>query len=255
MIEYKSNIIKIESRKKIIYICILIAILILIFIFVAMNFLKYQVEGEKKLPFEITNMLIVSTADGIGKEDPNNRWNLSILQNNDIYIDIKNKSYNGKNDSIKKIVLENFTITNGPQEGEPKIYHPVNDKDLIYLYKDENLVYDKIEYNVAPTNNIKKLEIARNGGIVSFSSCSYNVATYISNDENEIKYDATLLNKVGINEEEVKYEINFDIIVEMESSKKYKSSINLNLPLDNLLQKGTIKMEIKDFSNIVFKRV
>lgn len=255
MIEFRSDITKIKSQNKIIFISIFIAIFILILIFIAMNLLKYQVEGEKKLPFEIANMLIVSTADGIGKEDTENRWNLSILQNNDIYIDIKTKSSDKKNDSIKKIILENFVIINGPQEGEPKIYHPVNDKDLIYLYKDENLVLDKIEYNVAPTKNIKKLEIARNGGIISFSSCSYNIANYISNDENEIKYDATLLNKVGINEDEIKYEINFDIIVEMESSKKYKSSINLNLPLDNLLQKGTIQMEVQDFSNIIFKRV
>ena len=252
MIEFREDK---KSKKKIVYISIGIFIAIIVVTLIAIQLLKYQVEGEKNLPFEITDMLIVSTGDGIGNEDVENRWNLVVLQNNDIYIEIKEKTDENRKEHLKSVTLQNFNISNGPQKGEPKIYHPVNDKDLIYLYKDENLVQDKIEYNVASKNNIKKLELGPDGGILSFSSCSTNVAYYISNEDTEMKYDATLLNKVGISEEQLKYQINFDIIVEMESNKKYKATITLDLPLSNLLSEGTVQDEKTDFSNIIFKRL
>lgn len=255
MINFRSDIGIKKSKRRIVYMSISISFTILIIILVAILLLKYNVEGEKNLPFEITNILIVSTVDAIGNDDSENRWNLSILQNNDIYIDIKEKSGVEKKDSFKKITLQNFNLISTPQKGEPKIYHPIDDKDLIYLYKDENLIEDKIEYKASSNSNLKKLEIARNGGIVSFSSCSNNIATYISNEDTEIRYDGSILNKVNINEEELKYEISFDIIVEMESNKKYQARIDLKLPLDNLITEGTVKKEIKDFDNIVFKRI
>ena len=252
MIEFREDK---KNKKKIVHICLGIFGICIVVTLIAIQLLKYQVEGEKNLPFEITNMLIVSTGDGSGNEDQENRWNLVVLQNNDIYIEIKGKTDENRSEHFKKITFENFNISNGPLKGEPKIYHPTDDKDLIYLYKDENVVQDKIEYNVASRCNIKKMELGPDGGIVSFSSCSTNVSHYISNEDTEIKYDATLLKKVGISEEQLKYQISFDIIVEMESNKKYKANMILDLPLNNLLTEGTVQEEKMDFSNVIFKRV
>ena len=254
MIEFKNEIGIKKNTNRVIYICIGVFFAVLIIVLVAMFLLKYHVEGEKKLPFEITEMLIISTADGIGEDNEGNRWNISILQNNDIYINIKEKISKEKPDSLKKIILQNFNINNGPEKGEPKIYHPTDDKDLIYLYKEENQILDKAEYNVATSSNVKKMQISKEGGIVSFSSCSTNIARYISNEDTQIKYDGSLLNKVNITEEQIQYTITFDIIVEMESGKKYKGSITLELPLKDLITDGTVKKEIKSFDNIVFKR-
>ena len=88
MIEFREDK---KSKKKIVYISIGIFIAIIVVTLIAIQLLKYQVEGEKNLPFEITDMLIVSTGDGIGNEDVENRWNLVVLQNNDIYIEIKER--------------------------------------------------------------------------------------------------------------------------------------------------------------------
>lgn len=256
MIDLNNNIIYQTNKKKFIFISIIVIIIVLTILASAMQLLKYHEEGEKNLPFELKDMLIVSTADGIGKENSENRWDLSILQNNDIYIEFKDKVDNKRNDPLKKITIDNFNISNGPIKGEPKLYHPVNDKDLIFVYKDENLVTDnKIEYNVAAINNVKKQEFARDGGIIAFSSCSGDVANYVSNEDNEIKYDGSLLTKVNITQYELKYNLSFDITVEMESNKKYKATINLELPLENFITEGTSQKEITDFSNVEFKRV
>ena len=243
------------NKKKIILISLLVIIIVTTIVVSGMQLLKYNVEGEKKLPFKLDNMLIVSTADGIGRKDTESRWDLSVLQNNDIYIEIKDIVDNKRSDSLKKVTLENFAITNGPVKGQPKIYHPVNDKDLIYIYKDENLALNSIEYNVAAISNVKKQEIARDGGIISFSTCSYDVANYVSNEDTEVAYDGKLLSKVNLTQYEIKYDLSFDIIVEMESNKRYKATMYLSLPLDDLIEKGTVQKEITDFSNIEFKRV
>lgn len=255
MIKFKSDVIKYTKHRKTVYIILGVAALVLLIIFIAMQLLKYEVEGEQSLPFKFKNMLIVSTADAVGKENSENRWDLSILQNNDIYIEIEGIRDNDKIDSFNKVTLENFNISNGPQLGKPEIYKPVNDKDLIYLYKDENIVMDKIEYNATVSENVKKLEIGRNGGIISFSSCSNNIANYVSNEDTEVKYDGSLLNKVKIKEEQIKYDISFDIIVEMESKKMYKATMNLSLPLNNLIKEGIVQKEITNFDDVVFKRV
>lgn len=257
MINFKKDITKYKKygNKQTIYICVGIAIFFIMLVVIAMQLLKYHVEGETKLPFDLSKVLIISTADAVGKEDSENLWDLSILQNNDIYIQIDLDRASAKNDTLRKVYLENFDIINAPQKGEPKIYRPTNDKDLIYLYKEENLVTNSLEYVVSNKNNIKNLEISKDGGLVSFSSSSINVAQYVSNDDSEIKYDGTLLKKADISEEQVKYDINFDIIVEMESKKKYKATITLTLPLNGLIDNGTVQKELESLDNIVFKRI
>lgn len=250
MIEFRDEK---KTKTKTIYIGIVILVIIVVITIVASQLLKYQVEGEKNLPFSISKFLIISTADGMNHDTSDSLWNLEISQTNDIYIEI-NKN-NDKNDLLKKITLQNFNIISSPQKGEPRFYQPVNDKDLIYLYKDENIVNDKIEYNVSTNNNIKKHEISNTGGIISFSSCNNNIASYVSNSDTQIQYDGTLLTKTNIMDEEIKYQISFDIIVEMESNKAYKATITLDLPPDNLRETGTVQHELSDFDNIVFKRI
>ena len=99
------------------------------------------------------------------------------------------------------------------------------------------------------------MELANDGGLVTFSSCSKNIAQYVSDEDTEIKYDGSLLQKVNINEEQLKYSLGFDIIIETVSEKKYKASITLDIPMDNFINDGLAKKEIKDNEKIIFKRI
>lgn len=251
MIEFRSK----KPKNKKIYISIILAVIVIILAVVGAKLLQYSEEGEKNLPFKIEKMTIISSADGKGIEGTENRWNFEIIQNNDVYFKIDEIKNATRTDSFKKITLQNFNIVETPQIGEVKFYHPVEDKDLIYVYKDENIVNEKIDYNVSGNSNVKKQEITKEEAIVSFSSCNNNLGTYTSNEDTEIKYDGTLLGKIGKNEDEIKYKISFDMIVEMESNKKYKATFNLDLPLGNIVSEGMIKKEITEFNDIVFKRV
>ena len=56
-------------------------------------------------------------------------------------------------------------------------------------------------------------------------------------------------------EEDIKLQFYFDIIVETNENVKYKGTIVLDMPGENLGEEGKSKIEINDFSNVVFKRI
>ena len=73
-----------DSRKKIIHVIIIIVIIFAIFCIAGILALKYQVEGEANLPFEITKISIIESAEGIEQEGLEEKWNFNVNQNNDI---------------------------------------------------------------------------------------------------------------------------------------------------------------------------
>ena len=76
---------------------IAIFIIVLVVAFVIFRIIKYQTEGEKNMPFNLSKIIVVSTAqkEDISQEnEQNNIWNFNIIQTNDVYISIeKNKKY------------------------------------------------------------------------------------------------------------------------------------------------------------------
>ena len=102
------------KAKAIIRFCIVVFILTLVITIVCLLMLKYSVEGENNMPFELSELIVVSTAEGIDTEG-DKHWNFNLVQNNDMYLYIaKNKNYKDT-EIIKKITLNNFKIDNGPK--------------------------------------------------------------------------------------------------------------------------------------------
>ena len=244
-----------KNKKKVIKISLFLLVIVVIISVIGILLMKYNVEGETNLPFELKEILIISSADANEIENGEKRWNLDILQNNDIYIEIKKNNYYNGNEELKNVTIENINYISKPQIGEPHIYKPTQEGDFTYIYSDEYISNDILEYSVTGSNNIKKMELANDGGLVTFSSCSKNIAQYVSDEDTEIKYDGSLLQKVNINEEQLKYSLGFDIIIETVSEKKYKASITLDIPMDNFINDGLAKKEIKDNEKIIFKRI
>lgn len=154
---------------------IVVVILTLVITTICLLMLKYAVEGESNMPFELSQIIVISTAEGLDAEGEEHTWNFDIVQNNDIYIYVsKNKSYE-ETEMIKSITLNNFKTENGPQIGNMQIYRPSENRDLLYEYKDEYITNDKIVYNGSEASNLKNLEIANQGGAILFRLCNKNV--------------------------------------------------------------------------------
>ena len=153
------------DRKTFIKKYIAIFVIAIIAIVVLSIMIKYSVEGETNIPFKISKIMIISTAGGIEKENPTNKWDLNILQSNDIYIDIiKNKNYH-EEEILDKIVINNFKIENEPMKGKLKLYRPSNSK-VVFSNKEEYKIDNELIYIGSEASDIENLKIANQGGLV-----------------------------------------------------------------------------------------
>ncbi len=160
--------------KKIVYFFISVFIIALIAIIICLLMLKYEVEGENNMPFELSQMVVVSTAEGIEK-DGESTWNFDLVQNNDIYLHIsKNKNYT-KEELIKGIKLDNFSINKSPAKGEIVLYRPSNSEDKVFEYKDEYKIKDDLFFLGTESTNLKQLEVANQGAVITFRCTNQNL--------------------------------------------------------------------------------
>lgn len=244
-----------HKLKKFLRIGIFIVLIISVIAYIATTMLKYEVEGETNMPFTLSKMIIISTAEGFEKEQTEHKWDMDIMQNNDVYIEItKNKAYKQK-EVIESITMENFSYEAQPNIGETKIYRPSKQENKTYDYELDSEITEKLEYIGSEKTDIKNLSIANQGGMVLLRFTNANVAEFISDDAVEIKQDGTLLKQAGVSYEDLKYKVNFDLVITLVSGTKYKANISLDMPIGNLLEEGTSSIEDTKLENIVFKRM
>ena len=124
----------------------------------------------------------------------------------------------------------------------------------LFSYDDEYIVDSKLSYKGTEKSNPKNLEIGSQGGnaLIRFSNVS--LGEYSSDKDKEIVHDGTLLKKIDINNEEIKFEVSFDFIIEV-TNCSYKSNITLALPYGNIVENGTESYEKSGENDIIFKRI
>ena len=88
-----------KDKKEKLKLAITLALIIIAFCIAITIMLKYSQEGETNMPFNLSEIIVVSSAEGVTKaENPENyKWNLDIMQYNDIYLHIE------KNEIIRKM--------------------------------------------------------------------------------------------------------------------------------------------------------
>lgn len=242
-----------ERKKQTIKLCIAIATFAIIILLVGITMIRYQVEGDKNMPFNLSKIIIVSTAEGQETEGKK-KWNFKVYQNNDIYVYIdKNEEYVGEDKNIKSVKIENINITRTPTKGEIKTYMPNSVEGRLFSYEDEYIVNEKLEYKGAEESNPQTLEIGSNGGSLLLSFSNTGLDTYSSDKDKQITHDGTLLNKIKVTSEDVSFDVSFDIVITVDNCS-YRSNIALQLPCGNILEEGTCNIEKTDMSDVIFKR-
>lgn len=244
-----------EAKKRVLRKYIFIAFLLLITAIVILLMIKYNVEGEKNMPFKLSKIVVQSTIDTKSREGTGNLWDLELTQNNDIYIYIeKNKNIESES-KLKSIKIKRTSPIVKPKKGQISVLLPTsNNINKIFLNSTENYLNKTIEYNANTSDNLEKQEICQDGGMIAFRISNQNIGEYISNEGDEIKYDKSLLEKAGIDESELKFTAEIDLVIELSEDEKYKGTISLELPTDTFENRGSITTEITDTSKIIFKR-
>lgn len=244
-----------EKIKKAVKASLSIVFLATVLIIVGIVMIKYNVEGEKNMPFELSKITIISTAEGTENTEnaENVKWKLNIMQNNDIYISInKNDNYN-KEELIESVRIENINIIETPKIGETKAYMPNSLEGRLYNYSEEYIIQDNLEYTGSNKSDTKTLEIGNQGGNILLSFCNKAIGIYESNEDIEIKHDGTLIGKLGKTIDDLKFSVSFDLVIKVQN-KSYRTNINLDLPCGNITEEGTSTYEITDTSKYIFKR-
>lgn len=239
--------------KKIVHICVILGIIVLILIIAGIIMLRYQVEGETNLPFELTKMIVVSTAESNEIEAAaDTKWNFSVNQYNDIYLEIQKNDEYTKNTNIKNIIFENFVIEKNSGAENIKLYRANSEGKVV---EDEaHLVGNSLTYKGEKETNLDELKISNQGSIILLRSVNQNVCEVRSNDE-EIVHDGTLLAKGNANSEDLNYKLSFDVVIETSRDIKYKGTISIELPTGDVQTQGKTQLEKTDFSDVIFKRM
>ena len=244
--------IKYIMGKKSFHICMIIAIITVILFALGLIVLRYNVEGETNMPFELTKITLISSSEGVDKDSGENRWAFDINQNNDIYLYIeKNENYT-RQEAIKSILIDNIQVQKEKEKGIVNFYKPNSSESSRTFSNNEENVVQTIEYTGTLESDIKNLKISNQGGLIVFRYANDKISEYISNDD-EINH-SELLKKSNITEEDLKAKITFDLTIKIETGKEYKANISLDMPIQGVIEKGTVSNEITDLTDIVFKR-
>ena len=234
--------------------CVTILIIVLAIVLTGIITIKYQVEGEKNMPFTLSKITIMSTAEGIEREGSTEKWNLALYQNNDIYFSIE-KNEGSQEAIIESVIIENIEIVKLPSIGTVKTYMPNSSDGRLFSYSEEYILEEnKLTFAGATKSNSKTLEIGNQGGTAVIRFSNIDIGEYISDEDEEVIHNGTILKKVTENIEDIEFEVKFDLVINL-GDKKYKSNISLTLPCANLLEEGISRKEISGEENFVFKRV
>lgn len=239
--------------KKIIKTNILIFIIVLAIAVIGVIILKYHVEGEQNMPFNLTEILVVSTAEGYQNNNSDKlNWDVELYQTNDVYLNIKkNKNYKDT-ELINSIEIKNINIEEKPAVGDISIYLPSSEEQT-YNYEEASKVDSKIIYEGDTKTDIKNLKISNQGGTIIFRVVNKTGKRYTSN-ENELKHDGTLLKKVDIDSNDIKTKISFDLVINLESDISFTGKVTLELPIGDVVNQGVTNLNKEDTKDIVFKR-
>ena len=231
---------------------ILFGLFIALILFIAlMIVINYNEEGEKVLPFKLSKIVIVSAINGNSKTGSDTIWDIDLNQINDFYISIAPENNTNK-ETIKSIILKNFKINPDDVAGNKKILTPTGELGAnLYSNSEENYKDSEIVFDGGAIDDLKSKQIGNMGGTIAFRYELENIGNFKGNDETEIKYDASILQKVGLDVQKLNTEISFDLLIKTSKNISYKGNIKLQTPVGNLSENASGEKVIED----LFKRV
>lgn len=240
-----------KTKKNLKRIILLVIVLIILMVALILS-LKYEKEGEKNLPFGISKLLVVNTIEGERSDNPNFIWDLNLKQNNDVYIYFEKID---ESQVLESITINDFKVTEMPLKGNIRVYRPTGEFSNLYKDSEVDLIDNEIIYTAGKYDDLESLETSMQGGVIAFRVSNEEIENYSSNDDTEIVYDGTLLSKTQTTLEDVKFKISFDLTIETKDGLKFEGTIELEMPLEELITTGKSTIEITNFDDVVFKRI
>jgi len=122
-----------------------------------------------------------------------------------------------------------------------------------FVYDDQFLVNTDLTYTGSGATSTKTLEVGNQGGMVAFRVANLGIGNIVSDELEEVSYDGSLLNKTEVDEENLKFNISFDIVIETDKNT-FRSNVNFDLPVGDIKTEKTSKYSTTDCDFVIFKR-
>ena len=108
---------------------------------------KYHVEGEKNMPFNLGKIIVISSAtttpnlnEQSEEIQENYLWQENVIQTNDVYIYIDKNEKFKEDEIIKNVRIENIQILKNVKLGNIQVYMPNSLDGELYKYTNDKLL-------------------------------------------------------------------------------------------------------------------
>lgn len=140
--------------------------------------------------------------------------------------------------TLKEVSIQNIQFHTKPNLGEPNLYfksiHQFSKSELI----DENKIQDHLDFSISSEDsaNLDTPTLYNNlANPITLTYINSNIKTdyTITDTSVPITYDGSLLKRCNVSLENIQARISFDIYITNNLDQKFKSSVYLDIPLEN----------------------
>lgn len=185
--------------------------------------------------FRINDLVVTSTVDAEDKTTDLNNWELNLSQKNNISILVDNEGSN----KISNMSIDNIKIEKPSKHGK-----------IIASPKDEKQVFDILDSVEDRFYLYMKEKDGAYIAEIDIDNKDFLTGYKVPSDVKEIRYDGTLLQRVSIKPEELKFKISFNLNIIDIQGKISTAKIELEMPNANIINDGKVveKIDPKKFA-------
>lgn len=197
-------------------------------------------EKNKETIFSIDKIVYFSSCDSKNKTGSKSNFTIQNLYTyTDIALFINNNSEeNTLDNTLKNVKIKNIKFAQMPIEGQPNIYYKSINDFAKSGVEEKNLIEKELEFEITSED---KVDLSRPilynncANPITISYINQNVKTdYTMTDtQNPITYNGTLLKRCGVSIQAIDTSISFDIELENNKNQKFKTTIYLKIPYEN----------------------
>ena len=254
----------------------ILTVLIILIICFLIGFIVYEIGIQKTQNSSFskeqapkksdTFRILFSSADAVQNEATNkSTWNVNVSQFTDIAIYIDNHLENGfsKENTIAKLYIDNIQYPQMPTLGTPFLYYK-NQNDFGKLsFNEENRIQDCLNFEFIPYENERNFEkpeiydTSFSPICLGFTNKDIKTNYSITNIEEPLRYDGSLLKRCNIGLTRINCTVSFDVHIINQANEHFKSTLSIEIPLkdnssETTIYDGFTKQEITEVSNFSF---
>lgn len=194
---------------------------------------------NKETIFSINKVVFFSSSDS--KNKPNSSTNFTI-ENLYTYTDIalfidNNSEENTLENTLKSVKISNVKFTKESKIGQPSIYYKSINNFAKSDLPESNAINGELEFEITSEDeaNLDKPVLYNNcANPITLSYINQNLKTdyTITDIENPITYNGTLLKRCGISIDSLETSISFDIDIENNKNQKFRTTVYFDIPYE-----------------------